>query len=356
MKYTLENNSKGKKTKIVIGPEALDSLAKLAEGRTKTALLTDESSAKNCLDKIKKYLDKDAEIIILPDGENNKDLKYVEDVLRRLREAGFDRKSLLIGLGGGVINDIAGFAASMYMRGIDWVMVATTLTAQADAAIGGKTGVNLGGYKNMIGSFWPAAAVLSDPAFLATLPERHLKNGLAEIIKMGFIRERKILDHIDKVNPEDLLGAELEKASELSAKTKVEIVNADMFEAGERKLLNFGHTIGHAPESAAMDSEDPLLHGEAVSIGMVAEARLGELEGISEKGLSSKISQTLEKFRLPVSYNHAVLGDIFTHIASDKKNIGSDIYWTLPKAEGQGIYNYIARQENVTEAIKSVLA
>ncbi len=355
MKYTLENNSKGKKTKVVIGPEALEGLDKFSEGRTKTALITDESSAKNCMDKIKKYLDEDVEIIILPDGEDNKDLKYVEDILRRLRESGFDRKSLLIGLGGGVINDITGFVASMYMRGIDWVMVATTLTAQADAAIGGKTGVNLGGYKNMIGSFWPAEAVLSDPAFLATLPDRHLKNGLAEIIKMGFIREGKILNHIDRINPEHMLGDELEKASELSGKAKVEIVNADMFEAGERKLLNFGHTIGHALESAAMDSDDPLLHGEAVSIGMVAEARLGELEGISEKGLSDKIKQTLEKFSLPVSYKHAVLGDVFTHIAADKKNIGPDIYWTLPKAEGQGIYNYIARQENITEAIKSVL-
>lgn len=355
MKYTLENESKDNKTDVVIGPEALENLPGLVGGYTRSALVTDESTAKHCLDKVKGYLDGNTEIIILPDGEDNKDLRYVEDILRRLRESGFDRKSLVIGLGGGVINDIVGFVASMYMRGIDWLMIATTLTAQADAAIGGKTGVNLGGYKNMIGSFWPAKAVLSDPAFLNGLPERHIRNGLAEIIKMGFIRDRKILGHIEKISPENLLGEELEKASELAAKAKIEIVNADMYEAGERKLLNFGHTVGHALESAAMDAEDPLLHGEAVAIGMVAETRLGELEGVCEKSLADKIGATLKKFGLPVTYKHAVIGDILEHIASDKKNVGPNIYWTLPKAEGQGVFNHVADDKNIRSAIESVL-
>lgn len=355
MKYQLKNTSKENETKVVIGPEALEEIAGLAEGYTKAALITDESAAENCMEKFKKALDDDTEIIVLPNGEDNKDLRYVEDILRRLRESGFDRKSLVIGLGGGVINDIVGFVASMYMRGIDWVMIPTTLTAQADAAIGGKTGVNLGGYKNMIGSFWPAKAVLSDPSFLASLDERHLKNGLAEIIKMGFIRDKEILDHVAKIEPGNLLGDELEKASELAAKAKIEIVNADMYEAGERKLLNFGHTVGHALESAAMDAEDPLLHGEAIAIGMVAEARLAELEKVSEPGLKDEIKKTLEKFGLPTSYKHAVFGDILEHIESDKKNIGSNIYWTLPKEKGQGVFNYMAEEGNIRSAIESIL-
>jgi 3-dehydroquinate synthase len=243
----------------------------------------------------------------------------------------------------------------MYMRGIDWLMIATTLTAQADAAIGGKTGVNLGGYKNMIGSFWPAKAVLSDPTFLKSLPKRHIKNGLAEIIKMGFIRDKKILDHVSKIEPDNLLGQELEKASELAAKAKAEVVNTDMYEAGERKLLNFGHTVGHALESAAMDAEDPLLHGEAIAIGMLAEARLGELEGICESNVVEKLEKTLKRFGLPTSYKHAVMGDILEHITSDKKNIGPNIYWTLPKAEGEGIFNHIAEERNIRSAVESVL-
>lgn len=356
MQYKLNNISKDGETKVIIGREALDGLSELVKGYPKGVLVTDESSAANCLDKVKGLLGDKTEIIVLPDGEDNKDLRFVEDILRRLRESGFDRKSLLIGLGGGVINDLVGFAASMYMRGIDWVIIPTTLTAQADAAIGGKTGVNLGGYKNMIGSFWPPKAVLSDPDFLKSLSERHLKNGLAEIIKMGFIRDEKILEHVEKMDSSHLLGKELEKASELAAKAKIEIVNADMYEAGERKLLNFGHTVGHALESAAMDAEDPLLHGEAIAIGMVAETKLAELEGVCSPGLTDKVRETLRRFGLPTSYKHAVIGDILEHIAADKKNVGTNIYWTLPKAQGQGIFNHVADDKNIRSAIESVLA
>lgn len=355
MGYVLNNQSKDNRTEIIIGPEALGGLAALAAGYSKLAIITDENSAKYCLDKAKKSLPAEAETIILPSGEGNKSLELVETILRRLRETGFDRKSLIIGLGGGVINDIAGFAASTYMRGIDWIMLPTTLTAQADASIGGKTGVNMGGYKNMVGSFWPPKAVLINPRFLDTLPERHLKNGLAEIIKMGVIYDQKILDCVAEINPAGILGKALDKASELSVKAKAEVVNNDMYESGERKLLNFGHTIGHAVEAISMESGSPLLHGEAISVGMVGETRLAELEKVCEAGLADEIAVLLRKFGLPTSYKGPGLEDIVNRISSDKKNVGENTYWTLPKSKGQGVYNHIAEQKNVEKAISSVI-
>lgn len=354
MKYTLNNQSKGDETEVYIGSDIAAKLSDLAGTYTKIAVVTDENTAGHWLDNMKKPLGEVA-AIILPDGEDNKSLQYVEDILKQLREGGFDRKSLVVGLGGGVISDIAGFAASTYMRGVDWVMIPTTLIAQADASIGGKTGVNLGGYKNMVGSFWPPKAVLINPDLLQTLPLRHLKNGLAEIIKMGFISDKNILGHINKLDPSDPLGEELNQAAELAVKAKVAIVNADLYEKGERKLLNFGHTVGHALESISLETDAPLLHGEAVSIGMMAEARLAELEGVCEPGLAAQIGQLLEKFALPTAYDQAHLKDVLKHIESDKKNVGTNIYWTLPKAAGSGIFDHIASQSNIEQAINSII-
>jgi 3-dehydroquinate synthase len=355
MKYILNNQSKDDRTNIITGADAFKHLGEVLPGHTKVAVIADENSAKHCFDEIKEFLPDEVETIILPPGEANKNLKFVEDILRQLREGGFDRKSLLIGLGGGVVNDVVGFVASTYMRGIDWVILPTTLTAQADASIGGKTGVNLGGYKNMVGSFWPPEAVLINPGLLKTLPERHLKNGLAEIIKMGFIYDKQILDYISKIDSGNILGEDLDKASGLAAKAKIEIVNADMYESGERKLLNFGHTIGHALESASLDTDEPLLHGEAISIGMVAETRLAEMEGVCKPGLSDQVQKTLQRFSLPVSYRHAVMGDILEHIKADKKNLEEKIYWTLPKDIGRGAYNHVADKTNIEKAINSII-
>ncbi len=355
MDYTLNNQPKSNKTEVIIGEDALEQLGRFSGSYTKTAIISDESAAKYCLGPVQDALGRKVEKIILPDGEANKNLRFAEDILRQLREAGFDRKSLIIGLGGGVINDIVGFAASMYMRGVDWLVLPTTLIAQADASIGGKTGVNLGGYKNMVGSFWPPKAVLINPKFLKTLPLRQIRNGLAEIIKMGFIADAEILDEVQKIEPEKILGVHLNKASELAAKAKIEIVNSDMYESGGRKLLNFGHTIGHALESISLETDEPLLHGEAISIGMAAEAKLAELEDVCKPELVENIKETLTRFGLPTSYKHAVIGDILERILADKKNVGKDINWTLPKAAGEGLYNHLADDINIKEAIKSVI-
>lgn len=353
MELTLKNTVKPD-TKVVSGKDVLALLADLTSGYTKTVLITDEGAKAHCLELAKSYLPVGIEIIVLEEGETVKSLQNSQVILDKLQRLGCDRGSLVIGLGGGVVNDIAGFAASVYMRGIDWIMLPTTLTAQADASIGGKTGVNLGKYKNMVGSFWPPKAVLINPDFLTSLPQNHLKNGLAEIIKMGIIRDRQILESVDKLDPQNLLGDELFRASGLAAKAKVEIVNADTFEAGERKLLNFGHTVGHALEALALGSDTPLLHGEAISIGMVAESKLAELESIAEAGLGDKTKEILQRFGLPTSYK-ANVEDVLEIINSDKKNIGDNIYWTLPKAIGEGTFNHIANEANIQRAIKAIL-
>ena len=354
MELTLKNSDKPD-TRVIAGNDALFELASLASGYTKTVLITDEGAESNCLKLAKPSLPEGIETIVLKGGEAAKSLESSRDILDQLKAFGCDRKSLIIGLGGGVVNDIAGFAASIYMRGIDWIMLPTTLTAQADASIGGKTGVNLGQYKNMVGSFWPPKAVLINPGFLKTLPKNHLKNGLAEIIKMGFIYDKNILDHVDKLDPENILSAELILASELAAKAKVEIVNKDMFESGERKLLNFGHTIGHAVERLPLNGGGSFLHGEAIAVGMAAESKLAELEGVAEAGLSDKIADLLRKFGLPVSCQ-ADSEHILKVISSDKKNVGADINWTLPKVVGEGTFNYVASSANIDQAIKTVIS
>lgn len=168
-------------------------------------------------------------VITFNAGDEHKNLETYQHLLGKLKEAGCDRKSVVLSLGGGVASDIVGFVAASYMRGIDWLAIPTTLMAQTDAAIGGKTGVNLGGFKNMIGSFWPPKATLVDPEFLETLDQRELSNGIAEIIKMGIIYDKSILNHLEKISADATLGKELDQASKLSAKGKVEIVNTDPF-------------------------------------------------------------------------------------------------------------------------------
>lgn len=353
MEYSLKNQSRNDATEVIISSESLKKLSQIVPSYTKAVIITDENASKYCLGDVKKNLPQNVEVIVLPIGENAKNLGRVEDILSGLQKLGLDRKSLVIGLGGGVVNDIAGFVSSSYMRGIDWIMLPTTLTAQADASIGGKTGVNLGGFKNMVGSFWPPKAVLINPEFLKTLPLRHLKNGLAEIIKMGFIYDKNILDLVEKIDPNTIIGQDLEGAMELSAKAKIEIVNNDMYETGARKLLNFGHTVGHAVETISLDSSEPLLHGEVISIGMVAEARLAELERVCEEGLIKKLTSALQKFGLPTSYE-VNSEKILEIISSDKKNVGENINWTLPAEIGKGIYNHQASPENVMRALSFI--
>jgi 3-dehydroquinate synthase len=216
------------------------------------------------------------DVVLLPDGEAHKNQKTLDDLLTRMLEGRVERSTTLVALGGGVVGDIAGFAAAIYQRGIPFVQIPTTLLAQVDSSVGGKTGINHPLGKNMIGAFWQPRAVLIDIATLATLPDRELRAGLAEVIKYGAIRDVEFFTWIETNMPALLVKdrAALTHAIHSSCAIKAEIVAADEREAGERALLNFGHTFGHAIEAAQGYGE--WLHGEAVAAGMVCAARLSE--------------------------------------------------------------------------------
>ena len=212
--------------------------------------------------------------VLVPDGEKHKDAATLNDLLTRLLELGAERGTLLIALGGGVVGDLAGFAAAIYQRGIPFVQVPTTLLAQVDSSVGGKTGINHPLGKNMIGAFWQPRAVLIDVDCLATLPERELRAGMAEVIKYGAIRDGGFFAWLER-NVDALVGrdaAVLAHAIERSCAIKAAVVTADERETGERAILNFGHTFGHAIEAAA--GYGNWLHGEAVAAGMICAARL----------------------------------------------------------------------------------
>ena len=342
------------KSKVIFTEETGKELPGLCTGYSKIIIISGDNTASHWLDSVQKQIRESAESIIFDSGEANKTLATVENLCRELRGLGADRKSLIISLGGGVVNDIVGFVAATYMRGIDWITIPTTVVAQADASIGGKTGVNLGGYKNMIGNFHMPKSVLINHKYLKTLPKEYLVEGLGEIIKMGFIYDKRILDYLDKLDSGKIEGEALQKAIELAARAKIEIVEKDAFEGGQRKLVNFGHTIGHAVETTSLWSDRPLKHGEAVSIGIIAETYLSELEGVCPAGLSAKIKAYCQKFGLPEHVDQKT-EQILEKITADKKNIGKTIYWVLPTELGKGIFDHTAKPENIKAAIEQIV-
>jgi 3-dehydroquinate synthase len=238
--------------------------------------------------------------IILPDGEDHKNWQTLNTILDALLENRCERRTTIIALGGGVVGDIAGFAAAVYQRGVPFVQVPTTLLAQVDSAVGGKTAINHPLGKNMIGAFYQPRVVVADTDTLATLPARELSAGLAEVIKYGFIRDVEFLDWLED-HMDALLARESEAlgfAIERSCVNKAEVVGADEHEGGVRALLNFGHTFGHAIETAT--GYGTWLHGEAVAMGMMLASRLSEQLGYLDAADVERVDRLLARARLPV--------------------------------------------------------
>jgi 3-dehydroquinate synthase len=241
------------------------------------------------------------DVVLLPDGEAHKNLATLDDLLTRLLELGVDRSTTLVALGGGVIGDIAGFAAAVYQRGIPFVQVPTTLLAQVDSSVGGKTGVNHPLGKNMIGAFWQPRVVLIDTECLSTLPDRELRAGIAEVIKHGAIRDVEFFAWLE-ANIAALLAKDataLTHAIHRSCAIKADVVARDERETGERALLNFGHTFGHAIEAA--QGYGVWLHGEAVAAGMVCAARLSERLCGLDPGATRRLANLIAAGGLPTA-------------------------------------------------------
>jgi 3-dehydroquinate synthase len=256
---------------------------------------------------------------ILPDGEAHKTLTTVSRVLDVLVANRFGRDCMVIALGGGVVGDMAGFAASCYQRGVPYVQVPTTLLAQVDSSVGGKTGVNHPGGKNLIGAFHQPSAVLADTATLATLPVRELRAGLAEVIKYGLICDAPFFDWLE-ANMDRLLAADpaaLAHVVQRSCEIKAQIVGVDEREQGDRALLNLGHTFGHAVESATHYTR--WLHGEAIGAGLLMAAAMSHECGLIEAAPVDRLHQLLERVGLPVKIDGVPPGVALEHMRIDKK-------------------------------------
>jgi len=322
---------------------------------SKITVLTDENIPKSLIKKIEKSLNRKLIKIIIPAGEKEKNIETVKVIWKKMFEEELDRKSLLINLGGGVITDIGGFAASTFMRGIDFLNIPTTLLAQVDAGVGGKTGINFMGIKNGIGIFKDQIGTIIDIETLKTLPKRELIAAFGEIIKHGVISGREHFNLITSKKPEKFSQKELIKIIKQSIKIKSEIVKKDPNEKELRKVLNFGHTIGHAIESLSWSSNKPLVHGEAVAIGMITEARLSNFLGILSKNNLNKIEKLIIGACLPIKIKNIKSEDIIKMILIDKKNSSGKINWSLPEKIGKVLINVNVQKNLVTKAVESIL-
>jgi 3-dehydroquinate synthase len=273
----------------------------------------------------------DPALITIPPGEAYKNLDTIQRLWDGFLEHGLDRTSTVIALGGGVVGDLAGFAAGTYMRGINWVALPTSLLAMVDASLGGKTGFDLPQGKNLIGSFYPPKLVLADPQMLHTLPEAEFSSGMAEVVKHGIIAEPELFDlcarglqHIE---------AELESVVKRAMAVKIRIIEDDPYERGFRAALNLGHTIGHAVE---LVSRFRLRHGEAIAIGIVAEAELAERMHLAKEGLSDRIAAVLAGLGLPVHIPADLPREqILRTMRTDKKKHAKAIRFALPVEIGK---------------------
>ena len=275
---------------------------------------------------------------VFPAGESEKRLSTVEKLYAALAENGFTRSDFIVALGGGVTGDMAGFAAATFLRGIRFIQAPTSLLAQIDSSVGGKTGVDLPQGKNLVGAFHQPALVLIDPDTLATLPPRYFSDGMGEAIKYGCIKSRPLFDRIAgtdvREHPEEMIFQCVD--------IKRKVVEQDEFDTGERMLLNFGHTFGHALEK--LHDFQGLSHGEAVGIGMAMMAGFGEKAGVTAPGTAAEILKALKKYNLPLR-DKIQTEEILAATALDKKSEGSVIRVILLKEIGSSFLRPFTRPE-----------
>ena len=293
------------------------------------------------------------ECLSLPAGERHKTLATVRRAYEFLHARAVDRRALVIALGGGVIGDMAGFIAATYGRGLDFVQVPTTLLAQVDSSVGGKTGVNFGPTKNLIGAFYQPRFVLIDPDTLRSLPPRERRSGLAEVIKYGIIDDRPFFDLLAREGPGlvTLTSAHLEHAIVRSCEIKARVVEQDEREGGLRAVLNFGHTIGHALE--AVTQYRVYTHGEAISIGMVSAALIGEQAGVTRPEDTQAVAAVFQSVGLPVGLVRSLdLDEIVRLTAWDKKSVGGTARFVLMEELGRVTTGHVVPVQAVRAALE----
>ena len=285
--------------------------------------------------------------VVLPGGEQSKSLETIASLAERLVRLGLDKSGTLIAIGGGVVGDITGFAAATYMRGIKWIAMPTSLVAMVDASIGGKTGVNLTSGKNLVGAFHPPSVVVADPLALATLPTEERVSGMAEVVKHAVIADAGLFAELEAA-PAFGCVAGIERA----VKVKADVVESDPHERGRRAVLNLGHTVGHAIETA---SHYTMRHGDAVAIGMVAEADIAERIGLATPGLAARLAALLTRIGLPTSWSGADAATLRLAMNTDKKKSGKTLRLALPVRVGQVDHGIEVPEAVLEEALGRVV-
>jgi 3-dehydroquinate synthase len=320
----------------------------------KTLIVSNEVVAPYYLEPLKSALSgRELDVHIIEDGEQLKTVQTWSGILDKLVDMQARRDANIIALGGGVVGDISGFAAASYMRGIRFLQAPTTLLAQVDASVGGKTGVNHVQGKNLIGAFHQPASVVIDSATLDTLPEREFNAGMAEVVKYGAIADPEFFKWLEQA-ADIIVARDSDALDDLiyrSVRNKADIVAQDEKESGIRALLNLGHSFGHALESETAYSD--FLHGEAVAIGMVTAARLSESRGLCEAGTTDRLSRLLMRFRLPVRIPSNISVEGLTHaLALDKKAVASGLRLILLNAIGRATVDNGSSELEIVDAMK----
>ncbi|ASB51133.1 3-dehydroquinate synthase [Alkalitalea saponilacus] len=346
-------------TDVYLADNLPDDLEQLIEPykNEKIFVLTDKNTHRHCFPQISRIGGISEErCIITGSGDEYKNTETLISVWQKLVEGGANRHALLINLGGGMPCDLGGFAAATFKRGIAFINIPTTLLAQVDASVGGKTGINFMGYKNEIGSFMQAKHVLVDTTLLKTLDQPNLISGFAEMIKHAYLKNEALLQ---RTLDFDILNPDMEELSNLvaeSIKIKDEVVTADPFEKNIRKALNLGHTIGHAFESFALKNNRPVLHGYAVAWGMVAELYLAHIKlGFSIK-LVEELASYTQKIYGSFSYSKTDFDYLYDTMTHDKKNQAGRINFTLLRAVGDIAINTHCEKDEIIEALNYYLS
>jgi 3-dehydroquinate synthase len=340
---------------VRVGDGATDGLPALAAGHDKVAIVSCARVLRTPFGRaLVRRLSRECQVALihsLPDGERGKTLAELERGAMKLLRAGLTRRSLVVSIGGGAVSDAAGFLAATFMRGISWVAAPTTLLSMVDAAIGGKTGVNLPVAKNAVGAFHPPISVLADPRSLSTLPARELRSGMGEVLKYGAL-EPAMLGKVAAVRPGRPPSAELIAAC---ARAKVRIVEADPREKGERKLLNLGHTFGHGVEAAG--AFERYTHGEAVAVGLAFAFRLAALGGRIGPLTVAEMEQAIADAGLPIRVPAPLAKRAAALMGFDKKRTDAGLRWVLPQEDGSAWkveWDVTASDAAVAEAVREI--
>ena len=317
---------------------------------SKIIVIVDENTKQHCLPILLAQLEGDFDIIQIKSGEQHKNLTTCTEVYNQMLHLGADRKSLCINLGGGVIGDMGGFCASTFMRGMDFVQVPTTLLSQVDASVGGKLGVDFNGVKNIIGLFNEPQLVFVHIGFLATLPALEQRSGYAEILKHALIADNNLWQQLGTAP--DWLSDTSAQIIHRSIQIKNEVVKQDYKEGGVRKILNFGHTIGHAIESLSFEGDTPLLHGEAIAIGIMTEAYISLQRGL----ITQEVFNTMTTALTAIYGHHPSYAtddkEIIKLMAFDKKNDGGRIMCSLLDGLGSCLYDQVISEQEIVGALE----